>query len=127
MSTQPSADTSQNARSRLWLLLAGMGIIPVLLIEVLRPIAERAIPGSSIWLILAVIGLTPLIGWWLSGLQYGPNFTALAAEQQRFAGRVAAGDLTARLNLDMFRDSANFFHMATELNHMVESVHSVVS
>ena len=43
MNTQPSTDTTQEARWRLWLLLAGMGIVPVLLIELLRPFAERAL------------------------------------------------------------------------------------
>src|SRR5262249_54358766 len=116
-----------NTRQNLWLLLIGIGVVPLLLLTVLWPLAERVLPGSqyvlSAMLAVAVIGAARRF----SALPIGPNFDLLINQYQQFAERVSSGDLTARLDLAAIQGSPDFLRLAADLNRMVEGVHSVVA
>src|SRR5437868_2224846 len=109
--------------ARLWLILTGTGIAPLLALVLLTPL----FPGNQLSLTVIIILVTGFVAWWLSRLQFGTNLDQLLAQHRSFAERVAAGDLTARLDLTTAQSSQTLLHLSTELNHMVEAVHGIVA
>jgi methyl-accepting chemotaxis protein len=119
--------TATNSSRRLWLMLTAIGVAPVTLFWLLRPTADQLGDAGSTVLVAVIILVTAGSAWWLSTIQFGPNFDVLIDEYQRFAERVSAGDLTARLDLSAIQGSTDFVRLAADLNRMVEGVHAVVS
>jgi methyl-accepting chemotaxis protein len=123
---QPKS-TWSSMRRNLWLLLAGIGVTPVLLLALLTPLAAQMSPAGVPILIVALVIATGVAAWRLSGVQLGPNLESLFGQYQQFAVRVSAGDLAARLDPDGMQGSPELVRMAADLNQMVEGVHAVVT
>ncbi len=123
MNTQALSTSKDNSRWRSWLLLATIGIVPMLVLALVMWLW----PGTLLVWLVALVVTTALVAWGLSDSEFGMNSETLIAQQRQFAERVAAGDLSARLDLSAFRHSSSFSQMAADLNKMVEGVHTVVS
>jgi methyl-accepting chemotaxis protein len=108
--------------ARLWLILTGTGIAPILALVLLSPLFPQNLTRLTVIIIL----VTVFVAWSLSRLQFGTNLDQLLAQHRQFAERVASGDLSARLDLTSAQGSHSLLHLSTELNHMVESVHGIV-
>lgn len=121
----PSA--TEQSRRRVWLVLAGIGVIPLLVQWALTPTADHAVFGGSSILMVVVAICTLIVTWGISGVQLGPNFTRLIAQYRQFAERVSSGDLSAQLDLSEIAGSADFLRLAADLNRMVDGVRDVVT
>ena len=123
---QPKS-TWSSMRRNLWLLLLGIGVMPVLLLALLAPLAAQTAPAGVLILTVALVIATAGAAWRLSSVQLGPNLESLFGQYQQFAVRVSAGDLAARLDPDGMQGSPELVGMAADLNRMVEGVHAVVT
>jgi methyl-accepting chemotaxis protein len=114
---------------RQWLVLSAFGVVPVLLFWALGPQVDRMMTSGSTFLLIGLIILTLGAAWYgVTGRTQallGGNADHLIAQYRRFAERVAAGDLTARLDLNTAQGSTEFVQLASDLNRMVESINTV--
>ncbi len=120
-----SRETAPNVPLRV--VLAGLGLMPMLLYAALQSVVERTVPGSSPWLLLALAIIVVLAAWLLSRMRFGTSQDNITGLIQQFAERVAGGDLTARLDLNALRATPDFISVAAELNRMVDRVQGVVT
>src|SRR5690242_7448523 len=101
---------------RQWLVLSALGVVPVLLFWALGPQTDRMMNGGSGILLIGLIILTVGAAWYMvtgrTQSLFGAHADHLIAQYRQFAERVAAGDLTARLDLTTAQGSTEFVQLA---------------
>src|ERR1041385_6116209 len=104
MTTRALSTPRDNGRWRAWLMLATLGIAPMLVLAVVTWLLPGYLPVAAI----AIAVITAVIAWMLSNSEFQLNNESLIAQQRQFAERVAGGDLSARLDLNAFQHSRGF-------------------
>src|ERR1041384_6078734 len=119
ITTQALSTPRDNGRWRAWLMLATLGLVPMLVLA----LVSWLLPGYLLIAVIALAVITVVVAWLLSNSEFQLSNESLIAQQRQFAERVAAGDLSARLDVNTFQHSRGFSQMAVDLNRMVEAVH----